>query len=369
MCVSPIYIKNPYYRMDKKVLNQSNPLIALHDTSALYMAVGCNHCKECIRHRQMSISQRCELESLDSYPFFITLTYNNEHLPLYYLPDGDIIPYSDYHHVKDLIKRIREHELVSRPLRYIAVSERGSKNSRPHVHLLVFLKKYPGDNDFTPYNLEYELYNAFFQEWRVNVSQSTKKPIYEPLFTFKKRRMFGKTYTNFDCHYIVPSDNTYTEEVGFYISKYITKSNKYEKDLFTWLKQSYPDNYRTYWNVVRSRYCTSRYFGTGVSDLTETSPAISYIKNCISNSKDFPTYFSPFNGKKYGLCPYLCNLFLTDEQKLKYKEYLLAHGYLISSNDKKLKPLSKKDYRPIKEVEQSFYNSIDQDNPGISLIY
>ena len=66
---------------------------------------------------------------------FLTLTYNDEHLP----KDGGL----DIKHLQDFMKELRRHPLYQhQKLRYLACGEYGPENLRPHYHLCVFGLKF-----------------------------------------------------------------------------------------------------------------------------------------------------------------------------------------------------------------------------------
>ena len=64
---------------------------------------------------------------------FITLTYNNDHLPL----DGSL----NKRTLQLFMKRLRK--LAKKPLRFFACGEYGEKYKRPHYHLLIFGYDFP----------------------------------------------------------------------------------------------------------------------------------------------------------------------------------------------------------------------------------
>ena len=133
----------------------------------LEFRVPCGKCLPCQKKRRSEWSLRLEHEYLFSESaLFITLTYADAHIPTVrkrfentykgkYVSTSYIkIPTLNKKHVQDYIKRLRnEHvkyvtktlgcskkevKLRSRPLRYYAVGEYGSKTRRPHYHLILF---------------------------------------------------------------------------------------------------------------------------------------------------------------------------------------------------------------------------------------
>lgn len=109
--------------------------------------VGCGSCPACRAEyaRQWSIRNVCESLS-HSYSYFLTLTYDDEHIPL----TDDGIPTLRFDDVSSFIKRLRNYGTC----RFFACSEYGGHTLRPHYHVLLYgfeltdLKKFSksGDN-------------------------------------------------------------------------------------------------------------------------------------------------------------------------------------------------------------------------------
>ena len=117
----------------------------------LEFRVPCGKCLPCQKKRRSEWSLRLEHEYLFSESaLFITLTYSDLNLPR--TKEGYPTLYKK--HLQDYIKRLRnenvkyvtktlgcskkEVKLRSRPLRYYAVGEYGTKTRRPHYHLILF---------------------------------------------------------------------------------------------------------------------------------------------------------------------------------------------------------------------------------------
>lgn len=254
------------------------------DCESEYLNVPCGVCSECVAKRQMFLVQRVRSMSLDNYIFFITLTYNNESLPKLTTSTDVTIPYADIADVQKMFKRIRKINPFNRQLSYLFVSERGKERGRPHFHGLLFLKKLPTDDDLTPAQLEPSVRRLIFKEWRRNYG-STRVPIWKPLFTFHSKIVAGKIYKNFDCHYVVPHSTEHgSDDVAFYVSKYILKPSIKEERLQQALKLNLSEEeYEDIWSIVRSKCFFSKHFGA-LSDLQ-----IKYVKSCISRSVDNPS--------------------------------------------------------------------------------
>lgn len=94
--------------------------------------VPCGKCEECYQHRRNEWSVRLQLHTLayDRMPLFVTLTYDNEHLPETGLRKKD---------VQDYIKRIRDkYNLYNTDFSFFGCGEFGDLLGRGHYHLLLF---------------------------------------------------------------------------------------------------------------------------------------------------------------------------------------------------------------------------------------
>lgn len=116
----------------------------------MFMIVPCGKCNVCTYTKLTEISNRCELETFTSRcnPLFVTLTYDNEHLP-----DGSNVSISDIQKFLKLL-RINLNRFFATPyvdengktrykdakisLRYIYSSEYTPSSQRPHYHLLIW---------------------------------------------------------------------------------------------------------------------------------------------------------------------------------------------------------------------------------------
>lgn len=164
-------------------------------------AIRCGKCYNCLKSRRNEWSLRLEHEYQGSdSAFFITLTYND--ISLMYSNTGK--PTISKRDIQLYIKRLRNSHVAyvarelgikksqaknhSKPIRYFAVGEYGSKTHRPHYHLLVF-------------NMDIGNQQAFEKAWRgpktnisyghVDVGTITSASIqYVTKYMFKP---FGKT--------------------------------------------------------------------------------------------------------------------------------------------------------------------------------
>lgn len=124
-----------------------------------YMAVEvpCGKCLGCRLDHANEWATRCYCELKEwGTGCFITLTYNNPHLPL--TKKG--IPTLNKKHIVQFMKNLRKHEKGEKywtnpntgkyeaPIRFMVAGEYGDKNQRPHYHLCIF--------NWKPDDLKYE---------------------------------------------------------------------------------------------------------------------------------------------------------------------------------------------------------------------
>lgn len=260
MCLSPLTLPNPHvscmYTYSSGTVKPSDPRLYSHKP---YIQVPCGKCLECVTKRYNDLLQRVYVESLSSYVFLITLTYNQSHVPVFRFtasqrvkirrhfrrfPFKGEIYYADQSHIQDMFKRIRKLPLFeSRDFRYLAVSEYGSERLRPHFHILFFVGRRSSDANNYPDLLESELSSIFKTHFSINVG-TRKFPVYESLFDDVSKVIDGKTYSTFTCSLIRPKDsygNYYTADcsvvagtVGKYVLSYVTKESRFEEYVSTW---------------------------------------------------------------------------------------------------------------------------------------
>jgi len=97
--------------------------------------VRCGQCPDCRIEKGRQWAVRCTHEAmLHDQNSFITLTYENEHLP----PSGSV----DVKEWQNFAKKLRK--LVG-PFRFLHVGEYGEENQRPHYHALIFGKDFSED--------------------------------------------------------------------------------------------------------------------------------------------------------------------------------------------------------------------------------
>lgn len=121
-----------------------------------YIDIPCGKCAECRLNYAREWANRCMLEaSMNESNYFLTLTYDDKHLPkkkkinydegddyVYDIYTGEVLYESPYHSLdkRDLqlfMKRLREHFPEQR-IRFYACGEYGGQTKRPHYHLILF---------------------------------------------------------------------------------------------------------------------------------------------------------------------------------------------------------------------------------------
>lgn len=295
MCTSPISIPNPYYsgvrngnQLEDHFRDPKVTFNKLHDTVHQFIQVPCGKCLQCISLRQAHFNQRVQMESLRSELFMITLTYNNDSLPILKVGEYNL-NYPEWSDVQKMFKRIRKQ--LSHSIRYIFVSEY-SKTLRPHFHGIIAIDRNDIINHYkSSVSLaERELSKLFLKEWRINVG-STRAPIYKPLFTYARK---GRK-CNFDFHHIVNLPN-HESDVSFYVSKYVTKYDSHIHKLLTKIKLDVevdPEFTPVVLSALKPRCSISKDFGDA------RCPVIrDYIIKCIlKDESSLPQFYDIYTGQ------------------------------------------------------------------------
>lgn len=260
MCYSPTLIKNPNY-------GRKDRLAYVVDNKSQYIPIPCGHCGECVRLRSTGILQRAQLEELFGYPFMISLSYNPESLLYHECSNGFKIPYAPISDLQNMFKRLRKSNALTRRFRYYAITELGGKKGRPHAHILLFLERFKEDSVYTSFNLEKIVFNEVLKEWRRNYG-SHREPDYRPLLTFIQKYRGGKLQSTYDCHFVIPSTSSgTTDDVSFYVTKYLVKDSEWKDKIKRGLFSHCPfDEAQEVWNKVRPRSISSLNFGFGIYD-------------------------------------------------------------------------------------------------------
>lgn len=111
-CISPLKIKNPKYG--------SSP------EEPFFIEVGCNKCYNCLQNRRREWFLRlCYEYDNNNYTYFVTLTYDNDHI-------GDGMLHKD--HLQKWLKALKR----KYGCRWYAIGEYGTHTFRPHYHAILF---------------------------------------------------------------------------------------------------------------------------------------------------------------------------------------------------------------------------------------
>ena len=134
MCYQPVHIKNPVLEFDM-----------IKDKYML--DVPCGHCEECKKRKRTDWFVRTYYhfkyvhEQCAGFCLYVTLTYDNVHLPHITLSDGTIVPCFSSLDIQRFFKRLRinlsrHHNITD--ISYFLSSEYGGTTHRPHYHFLLF---------------------------------------------------------------------------------------------------------------------------------------------------------------------------------------------------------------------------------------
>lgn len=311
MCTQPIYIRNPYKDRKKLISYQGSVYTA---PSVLYshedkIQVPCGKCAECRNTYFQSIFQRAVVESMSSYMYFVTLTYDNKHIPSVNV-GGTTFYYADYTHIQLMIKRLRNNNIIyDREWRYLCVNEYGDSKLRPHFHLIFFVSKLDTDDPLTPYTIEHLLFKNIAPNFSKNVG-SKKRPKYEQLFTYRTSWRNGEFRSNYFVKYVdLGYRNTMTEttyKTINYLIGYVNKPQKVDK-LLDKILSSYSDPLfvQRVRSKLRSQVRYSKGFGCGFVDgvknslpvvcssLSESQQLYTELKQNLP--KDFETFYTNYH--------------------------------------------------------------------------
>lgn len=101
----------------------------------------CGQCLDCRCRHAQEWANRIMLEAqYHDKSYFITLTYDDMHVPRIRAPDGEEVLTLRPKDLQDFIKRLRRSQEYHKDnkIRYYAVGEYGSTTHRPHYHIIVF---------------------------------------------------------------------------------------------------------------------------------------------------------------------------------------------------------------------------------------
>lgn len=127
----------------------------------------CGYCKGCRFKKQQEWTVRClneqyMLEKQDRLSSFITLTYDNKHLP----PNNSL----DYTHWQKFIRSLKKRN-NGKSIRYFGVGEYGENFGRPHFHAILFGHTF---NDLIPMHSNLSKSQELLSAWCEPLTQEPR---------------------------------------------------------------------------------------------------------------------------------------------------------------------------------------------------
>ena len=125
-----------------------SPVTILDELVNKRIAVPCGRCPACLSNRRREWTCRLLAELRDCYSaYFITLTYDNEHLT--YADDTAVLIKRDvqlfFKRLRKLISKHPDYNKDVYPLKYVCVGEYGDNTDRPHYHICIYNLPYKQD--------------------------------------------------------------------------------------------------------------------------------------------------------------------------------------------------------------------------------
>lgn len=152
----PTYLFKFHKKSDKKAflakMDDYYTITSVGEVIPMYIQVPCGRCILCRDRKSREFQFRTEVEAANSSTesLFLTLTYDNDHLPITGLRKKD---------VQNFFKRLRinlDNDGIEHNIRYLCVGEYGKNTHRPHYHIQLFnfprysvkLRTLPQVNDY-----------------------------------------------------------------------------------------------------------------------------------------------------------------------------------------------------------------------------
>ena len=219
MCLSPITIRNP----TENIYHRGSQQLSLQ--------VPCNKCAECVKAKRnewyfRTFQQVTETLNKGGYILFDTLTYREDSLP--HLSDFvDIKQYNlsdcscfNHTHFKLFLKNLRrqlKYHYGNNEFKYFLTSEYGVDDRythRPHYHILFFVT-----NGVHPLTFS----KLVSKCWRYGRTDGID---YQPL-SYVSQHIYG-----YNVGFGINTSSDALVGVCMYVSKYITKSSKFQKTIY-----------------------------------------------------------------------------------------------------------------------------------------
>lgn len=113
----------------------TGPISINHNDGNGTIPVPCGKCPNCVARRISAWSHRLMMEDkISNSAWFVTLTYDNEHVPITKKKFMTV----KKKHIQDFFKRLRYYSPKGVKIKYYAASEYGSQTMRPHYHIILF---------------------------------------------------------------------------------------------------------------------------------------------------------------------------------------------------------------------------------------
>lgn len=208
----------------------------------LPVTINCGQCVGCRLEKSRQWAIRCIHESkLHEENSFLTLTYDNEHLP----HDGSL----NKHHHQKFMKRLRKKN-SGKKIRFFHCGEYGDNTSRPHYHTLLFGHDFKdkiqiSETQGTPLYVSEELNQLWGKGFCTIGAVTFESAAYVARYVLKKI-----TGVNAEEHY--QSLDPYTGEVHQIKPEYITMSRRPGIG-HDWLKEFESDVYPLDEVIVRGK--------------------------------------------------------------------------------------------------------------------
>ncbi len=144
--IAPYTTHHVEKRADGSVVNVPGSTLSMYSKNVIrdYVEIPCGRCIGCRLAYSRQWADRCMLE-LKYHPqsWFVTLTYDNEHLPLNEVVDmetGEIVSNATLckRDFQLFMKRLRKNYKYDNHLKYFCAGEYGSQTYRPHYHAIIF---------------------------------------------------------------------------------------------------------------------------------------------------------------------------------------------------------------------------------------
>ena len=324
MCLSPITIKNPNYGLQKKGYNW------LHDCENHYIQVPCGSCAECCARRQSDLRQRIAMMSDSDFAFFQTLTLAPRYMS--YLDFGEkTFRYFDISYFQKYIKMLRKYQVFGEgtKFKFIAVTEYGGSRHRPHMHVIYFIPKDDKhwidiadisdteERDRVLQSRASLLFSSMLGMWRYN-SGTNLNPIWDNLCDYKCVWRGDHYERNFDFQAVSDNPND-KKNVGYYVSKYVMKFDKYVDWMRNYVK-SYakdPAEFHDVWFYLKPRVLCSKFLGiTNIETKKKIQESKEYSLRDTGKPLTGWKFICPFTGKELPLCRYYRKHFVTIDEAI-----------------------------------------------------